>query len=200
MTSSERTILFRKNRKKLLVDYCGGKCQLCGYDKIQNALTFHHIDPNLKQYGISENGVCHNIDKDITEVKKTILLCANCHAEVHAGLYSKKQLQNKQFFNEEVIKKYKQEKEKKVYYCKDCGTEVSKYANRCVKCQALHQRKVKRPDRKQLKELIRKYPFVTIGKKYDVSDNTIRKWCKKENLPYRKKDIQNYSEEQWIKL
>ena len=42
--------------------------------------------------------------------------------------------------------------------------------------------------------------FVDIGKEFGVSDNTIRKWCKKYQLPYQKKRIKEYSDSQWEKI
>ena len=59
------------------------------------------------------------------------------------------------------------------------------------------QQKVERPNREQLKNLIRTHSFLSIGNKYGVSDNAIRKWCKAMELPYRSKDIKSYSDEEW---
>ena len=59
------------------------------------------------------------------------------------------------------------------------------------------QRKVERPSREDLKQLIRTTPFTQIAQKYGVSDNAIRKWCVAMNLPNKKGDINNYSEEEW---
>ena len=73
-----------KRYKKLLVDYKGGKCQICGYDKCIQALDFHHIDPNIKSFSIS--GGTKSLDKLKQEVDKCILVCANCHREIHAGI------------------------------------------------------------------------------------------------------------------
>lgn len=56
----------------------------------------------------------------------------------------------------------------------------------------IKQRKVKnRPSKEELKTLIKEKSMVKIGKMYGVSDNSVRKWCKKYNLPYTKKDIKN---------
>lgn len=88
----------------------------------------------------------------------------------------------------------------KVYYCVDCGKEISKGAIRCAKCAKLFQRKVKRPSREELKQLIRTTPFTSIGQKFGVTDNTIRKWCKGYDLPTKKSNIKEYTDEQWEKI
>ena len=57
---------------------------MCGYDKCQAALTFHHINRKDKSFTISAN---LNLPMDILEeeVKKCVLLCLNCHAEIDHG-------------------------------------------------------------------------------------------------------------------
>ena len=83
---SKATSDFRRRRKKNLITVSGGKCLLCGYNKTNNALEFHHIDETQKSYAISANGTCHDLEKDLNEVKKCILVCSNCHREIHAGV------------------------------------------------------------------------------------------------------------------
>lgn len=70
--------------KQLLVDYKGGACQICGYNRCIQALDFHHIDPDTKSFSIS--GGTKSLDKLKQEVDKCILVCSNCHREIHAGL------------------------------------------------------------------------------------------------------------------
>ena len=89
---------------------------------------------------------------------------------------------------------------KKHYYCIDCGIELKTKAVRCPQCTHINQRKVERPSRDELKKLIRSIPFVKIGQQFKVSDNTIRKWCKAENLPFKSSVIKKYSNEEWEKL
>ena len=70
----------------------------------------------------------------------------------------------------------------------------------CCECYNFQQRKVQRPSREELKQLIRNKPFTKIAEQYGVSDNAIRKWCKVENLPSTKKEINSYSDENWQKI
>ena len=72
----------RKQLKKDAVAYKGGKCVLCGYDKCVAALDFHHKDDN-KEFGISLIGVTRSWEKIKKEIDKCILVCANCHRELH---------------------------------------------------------------------------------------------------------------------
>jgi len=78
-----------KRRKTLLQKaraYKGGKCMVCGYKKCGRALAFHHVDPNTKSFGISARGITRSWEKVKKELDKCVLLCANCHAEVHDGI------------------------------------------------------------------------------------------------------------------
>ncbi len=192
---SKATSDFRRRRKSNLIKVCGGKCCICGYDKNQNALDFHHIDEKEKEYGIASNGTCHDLEKDLLEVKKCVLVCANCHREIHAGLYSKDELLSYKTYDEKIAQQLREEKaklsQKTVYYCKECGTKLSGNiaSGLCSSCAHKKTRVVVRPSRKELKELIRTMPFTQIGNMYNVSDNAIRKWCKAENLPYTKREI-----------
>lgn len=64
------------------------ECQRCGYNKCSNALEFHHKDPSQKDAALSFMLVgAPNRDRLIAELKKCVLLCANCHREYHAGLF-----------------------------------------------------------------------------------------------------------------
>ena len=63
----------------------GGKCQRCGYDTYLGALDFHHINPNEKDFTIGNRD--YKLIDCINEAKKCVLICANCHREIHAGLW-----------------------------------------------------------------------------------------------------------------
>jgi len=79
----------RRRRKKYLVEYKGGSCEICGYNKSIWALHFHHINPEDKKYHLSKNGIPRSLERDIEEVNKCILVCANCHAEIHDENHSR---------------------------------------------------------------------------------------------------------------
>ena len=81
--------------------------------------------------------------------------------------------------------------------CIDCGKIIYKYATRCQECYAKYQRRTEWPKREELKELIRITSFEALGRQFGVNGNTIRKWCDKYNLPRKKCDIKQYSDEEW---
>lgn len=98
---------WRNKTKELLIQACGGKCVKCGYDRCQTALCFHHIDPNEKHDTIAS--MLRNprkITMIIQEAKKCIMICNNCHAEVHENLWDAS-LINVPEFDESVFDKNK---------------------------------------------------------------------------------------------
>ncbi len=86
ISRSQSVVDWRKRTKLKLVEYKGGCCQApgCGYKKCVEALTFHHTDPSKKDFHIS--GKSWSFERLKDEVEKCLLLCSNCHIEVHAGV------------------------------------------------------------------------------------------------------------------
>jgi hypothetical protein len=76
----DHVFLYRKRKKLELINLLGGKCCRCGYNKCMSALEFHHLDPAQKDFSLS-SGLNSNFKKVLEEIKKCILLCANCHRE-----------------------------------------------------------------------------------------------------------------------
>jgi len=66
-------------------DYKGGVCVICGYDKCLASLVFHHEDPLSKDFSISEHMT--SWDAIVLELDKCVLVCANCHGEIHDGMH-----------------------------------------------------------------------------------------------------------------
>lgn len=79
-----RVVAWRQRLKIKAVALMGGSCQICGYDRSVRALTFHHLDPSQKDFSISKR--VKSWDRVQEELKKCLLLCCRCHAEVHEEL------------------------------------------------------------------------------------------------------------------
>jgi hypothetical protein len=80
METVERQLQF----KQKCVEYKGGKCELCGYNKCNSALDFHHKDPTEKEFTIAHARLTTFNEKIKMELDKCSLLCANCHRETHS--------------------------------------------------------------------------------------------------------------------
>lgn len=153
-------------------NYSPYKCSICGQQPQWNnkplIMILDHINGN------------HRDDR----LENLRWVCPNCNYQLETTGY----------------KKFRIKKEQEKNYCIDCGKEISKESIRCNKCSGLAKR-IPITDipitREQLKNLIRTTPFTKIGQKYNISDNAIRKWCDKFNLPRTKKEIKIYSDEQW---
>ena len=133
--------LFRKHRKQLMLDGFGSKCQICGYNKCNEALEFHHINPNEKEMALSNNLILKWEDV-LNELKKCICVCANCHREIHQGLI--KIDESKQYFDETKVDGYDPSHKVQKYYdkCPICGKEkeiTKKYCSKSCSVKA-HQK------------------------------------------------------------
>lgn len=80
--------------------------------------------------------------------------------------------------------------------CPICGSQKACYAKLCKQCYNI-ARRMPTPDRQQLKELIRTMPFTTIAKQFGVSDNAVRKWCKRYSLPSHTREIRSIPIDAW---
>ena len=190
---------FRQRLKERSVYVMGEQCQCCGYNKCISALEFHHLNPKEKDFSFGGN-TNRSWSSTRNELSKCILVCSNCHREIHAGIIDNDTLQSS--FNEERALKIdslvEATKQKEIFYCKECSTEITKGSTYCLSCARKKSRFVERPSREELKQLIRTTPFTQLGKKFNVSDNAIRKWCKSENLPSKSGEIKSYSDEEWL--
>lgn len=166
---------------------------------------------------LKENEVVHHVDENKLNNSPNNLMIFNSqsdHSRYHKMLNSKEDYvlysKNKiyfctmadDFFGKRKIYRqviYKNGKtEKRISkICPKCGKLMSIGGKICKECRAKSNRIVERPNRNELKNLIRNCSFVQIAKKYNVTDNTIRKWCKYYNLPYRSNDIKKISSKEW---
>jgi hypothetical protein len=97
---SEAVSRRRRRVKEALVAEAGGSCILCGYSRCLAALEFHHLDPAAKRFSVAGRGVTRSLARAREEAQKCVLLCANCHAEVEAGVRT---LQTNQIPADQVV-------------------------------------------------------------------------------------------------
>ena len=85
---------YLRSIKQKSVDYKGGCCELCGYNKCLRSLVFHHRDPLQKDFAIGENRPGYKKSRNWelikNELDKCQLLCHNCHNEVHENIEESK--------------------------------------------------------------------------------------------------------------
>jgi len=79
---------FRIRTKEKAVEYKGGKCVICNYDRCIKGFDFHHLDPSKKDFTIGSNSSIA-WEKIKNEIEKCILVCCRCHREIHDGLHEK---------------------------------------------------------------------------------------------------------------
>ena len=81
--TSEQSLERMQNLKRQMVKYKGGECVRCGYKKYIGALEFHHLDPSKKDFNPSSLKRYKFDERIKEELDKCILVCANCHREIH---------------------------------------------------------------------------------------------------------------------
>ena len=83
---SEITKRWRERTKKRVIEAMGGKCVICGYDKCHKSLCLHHLDPSQKELSFGKSFSNPTAWKTlVSELRKCVLVCANCHGEIHYG-------------------------------------------------------------------------------------------------------------------
>ena len=169
----------RRNKRKA-IEYKGGKCNKCGYNKCINALDFHHRDPTIKDKNWDRIRA-RNWDKIVKEIDKCDLLCSNCHRELHDKIFVPK------YYLKNIGKIKKEPKPLIIKKCKQCKEEFTTKKDKrkfcSVECSKIFARKVKRPSKNELKSIIEsKKSFVQIGKDFGVSDSSVRKWAKQYEI------------------
>ena len=167
----------------------GGKCSDCGWSGNIAAFQFHHKDPSKKEFTISTSPRV-SWEKYWNEIEKCDLLCANCHAIRHSKNTAPQFLVDVENYKgrELVVSDVPWKNQvhifvPKIYVCLTCKTPyeaIRKEQKYCSdECKNKGKRKCIRPTKKELQHMISVMPMTRIGKQYGVSDNAVRKWCKK---------------------
>ena len=85
--NSEAVKAWRRKTKDRIAQAFGGCCAVCGYSKSSHAFDLHHLNPNEKEFtlgNIRANSI--SWERIVVELRKCVMLCANCHREFHGGL------------------------------------------------------------------------------------------------------------------
>jgi len=171
---------WRKRTKQKLIDGFGGKCNKCGYNKYYGALDLHHKNPKEKSFGFSA-ALASPIswDKLLDEAKKCVLLCGNCHQELHGGLWTLEEIDIVEFQGQEQCFK----KDTITGKCVVC--EVDVYMGRIccsLECAGKRASKVCWPSKSDFQKLLRNNSIAELSMKFNVSEAAVRKRKKKYNL------------------
>src|ERR1035437_963249 len=173
---SEEVMRSQRRKKQYPVDIFGGKCCMCGYNKCTEALEFHHLDKAEKEEKPSRVILRWSFDRAKDELDKCILVCANCHREIHAAEKEKKPIDLQNYYLTWVTKT-----------CECCkksfNTKLPNQKFCTIECNAFSQRKIERPSKEELKRLIDSgISWTKLGAMFKLSDNGVRKWAKKYSL------------------
>lgn len=164
-------------RKIYFINYLGGKCENCGYDKNISAFHFHHKDPKLKEFQLDMRQMSNKSFDDLEkEINKCSLLCSNCHMELHNPELNIEDVNLR--LEENNSNKLKPNKKVK-NYC-ECGKEILSYSKRCKDCENKARETSNKPTIEQLKNELENNTLTATSKKYNVSRSTIKRWLLKE--------------------
>lgn len=132
---SERVKKWRRATKERIVESMGGECQCCGYKTCINSLDLHHINPEEKDSGLADLRANHGRWALIVEeLRKCILVCRNCHGEIHAGI---RELPSEFKRFDEAYAEYRT-MDKEIHYCPVCNGVRSSMNKTCsYKCSAV---------------------------------------------------------------
>lgn len=179
------------------------KCEECGiseWNGKQISLQIHHI----------------NGDNTDNRIENIMFLCPNCHSQTDT-FCGKKNIKNekkyycrncgntitntrtgfcddcyKLLINGELIGQTftLDKKEVNTIKCKECGELITRFSKSglCPKCSKDKLRRVERPSKEELTKLLIDGNFTSVSRIFNVTDNTIRKWCKTYGMSPHSKD------------
>lgn len=133
---SKRVIDWRVRTKERIIQSFGGSCGICEYKKCQRSLDLHHLDPSQKEFSLSSIRAWPKAwDRIVTELRKCVLLCKNCHGEVHdnvAQIPPNIRMFDEKFSDYRMLKKLDAES-KTTKLCPVCNTEMFASSKTCSK-------------------------------------------------------------------
>lgn len=149
------------------------KCSICKHDNTWNnkplIMILDHIDGN------NHNNLKENLR----------WICPNCNSQLPT--FAGRNLKERKDYIPMISRR------KNMKICPMCNiSEIHKTSKMCIECYN-KERSKNIPPKEELEKIIYVMSFVQIGKQYGVTDNTVRKWCKKYDLPYRYGELHKYN-------
>ena len=209
----------RRKLKRELVEYKGGKCEICGYNDCIAALEFHHLNPDEKDFGIG-NGNIKSLERLKKEADKCILVCNRCHEEIHYKIWQEKEEkyqkeiqrnidnfeENCKIYNElnhdnyynrialdvNEIKKDLENKLTQKEIAKKYNVSISKVKNFLNEnCFNSHHKRMNSLTKEMVIKTAMKYNCVKtlMSKELGYSVKAIEEWCVRNGLPRKRKDL-----------
>lgn len=170
-TSYKNVKKWRQNTKLRLVEAFGNECGVCGYNKSISSLCFHHLDPIGKETILSS--ICKSWKVTVEEARKCVMLCMNCHGEVHVGMTK---IPESIMRFDESFAEYKTLRKDMIDECPVCGKEKPIFQNTCSKlCGAKIRHKIDWDNIDLLKLYEETGTYIGVASKLGVSDSLIRK-------------------------
>ena len=174
MSSSQAVKDWRERTKDRVVRAMGGECQICHYHRCFKALELHHLDPSVKEYSLGAMRASpRSWDRIVIELRKCVLLCSNCHKELHAG---ETELPSGYARFDESYLTYEPE-HRKMNACPECGTMKSIYSTTCSRgCSAKRSWRVDWT-KIDVVELVKRHGgnYTRAGMELGLSDSAVRK-------------------------
>lgn len=180
--SQRQTELYNRYKQEA-VNYKGGECQKCGYKKCLASLDFHHLDPNEKDTNW-KNMKHWSFENTKAELDKCILVCRNCHGEIHDEEYRKRREENRLRIKEMRENAPPKAPNFQTHICA-CGKQFvgehhRKYCSH--ECASKAIRRVERPSKQQLDRLLWQKPTTKLAEDFGVTCQAVRKWAKGHGL------------------
>jgi len=177
MSNKENVQNWRKRTKERLTRAFGSACGICSYNKCLESMQFHHLNPKEKDFAISSaTSRIRSWSRIVEEVKKCVMLCGNCHTELHHGFTSLPE--NIQHFDESFTE-YKIHDFGEMDECPICQNLKLSHQFTCSrKCAATNKGKVDW-DSIDLEQMLIGRSILSVANELKVSDAAVHKRIKK---------------------
>lgn len=182
---SEKVKRWRKACKTRIVEAMGGSCCVCRYNKCFSALALHHINPHEKDFSLGKaRANIKSWAKIVKELRKCVLICNNCHSEIHEGITFIPM--DASSFNEKYVDysllEAADNQDKLMSPCPVCQKLKPKHLKNCsVQCAAISKYKVDW-NSINLEEELKTKSIVKIAEEIGCSDGAIHKRLRKMGL------------------